>query len=52
MGVLYPLYAYPSNPTVYPELFVWDEVVAFWIVLWLLTPASAWDQLLAFALFR
>ena len=35
-----------------PGAIVWDEVVAFWIVLWLLTPASAWDQLLAFALFR
>jgi len=35
-----------------PSAIVWDEVVAFWIVLWLLTPASAWDQLLAFALFR
>ena len=35
-----------------PGAIVWDEIVAFWIVLWLLTPASAWDQLLAFALFR
>lgn len=35
-----------------PAAIVWDEVVGFWIVLWLLTPASAWDQLLAFALFR
>jgi len=35
-----------------PGAIVWDEVVAFWIVLWLLTPASAWDQLLAFGLFR
>ena len=35
-----------------PGAIVWDEVVAFWIVLWLLMPASAWDQLLAFALFR
>jgi len=35
-----------------PGAIVWDEVVAFWIVLWLLTPASAWDQILAFALFR
>jgi len=31
---------------------VWDEVVAFWIVLWLLTPASLWTQLYAFVLFR
>ena len=35
-----------------PGAIVWDEIVAFWIVLWLLTPASVWDQLLAFALFR
>ncbi|MDO8419913.1 MAG: phosphatidylglycerophosphatase A [Rubrivivax sp.] len=35
-----------------PGAIVWDEVVAFWIVLWLLRPASAWDQALAFALFR
>ena len=35
-----------------PGAIVWDEVVAFWIVLWLLAPASAWDQLLAFGLFR
>ena len=35
-----------------PGVIVWDEVVAFWIVLWLLTPASTWDQLLAFVLFR
>ena len=35
-----------------PGSIVWDEVVAFWIVLWLLTPAGTWDQLLAFALFR
>lgn len=31
---------------------VWDEVVAFWLVLWLVTPASFWAQLMAFALFR
>lgn len=35
-----------------PGAIVWDEVVAFWIVLWLLTPASGWNQLLAFAVFR
>ena len=35
-----------------PGAIVWDEVLGFWVVLWLLTPASAWDQLLAFALFR
>lgn len=31
---------------------VWDEVVAFWLVLWLLLPAGFWGQLAAFALFR
>ncbi len=35
-----------------PGSIVWDEVVAFWIVLWLLMPASWWTQLAAFALFR
>jgi phosphatidylglycerophosphatase A len=35
-----------------PSAIVWDEIVAFWVVLWLLTPASAWLQALAFALFR
>ncbi|MCQ9615338.1 phosphatidylglycerophosphatase A [Paenalcaligenes niemegkensis] len=29
----------------------WDEVVAFWLVLWL-SPAGFWAQLCAFALFR
>lgn len=31
---------------------VWDEVVAFWLVLWLVSPTSFWDQLYAFVLFR
>jgi phosphatidylglycerophosphatase A len=31
---------------------VWDEVVAFWLVLWLVSPTSLWGQLYAFALFR
>lgn len=35
-----------------PSAIVWDEVVAFWIVLWLLTPAPGWAQAVAFALFR
>ncbi len=35
-----------------PGAIVWDEVVAFWIVLWLLMPTSWWNQLLAFAVFR
>jgi phosphatidylglycerophosphatase A len=35
-----------------PGNIVWDEVVAFWIVLWLLLPAGFGAQLVAFALFR
>jgi phosphatidylglycerophosphatase A len=35
-----------------PGAIVWDEVVAFWIILWLLTPAGLWVQVMAFALFR
>jgi phosphatidylglycerophosphatase A len=31
---------------------VWDEVVAFWLVLWLVLPAGFAMQLAAFALFR
>jgi phosphatidylglycerophosphatase A len=35
-----------------PGAIVWDEVIAFWIVLWLLMPAAWWLQGVAFALFR
>lgn len=35
-----------------PGSIVWDEVVAFWLVLWLIAPAGFWGQLIAFALFR
>jgi phosphatidylglycerophosphatase A len=35
-----------------PGAIVWDEVVAFWIVLWLLMPAGLFAQAIAFALFR
>jgi phosphatidylglycerophosphatase A len=35
-----------------PSPVVWDEVIAFWLVLWLISPASFWAQLVAFALFR
>jgi phosphatidylglycerophosphatase A len=35
-----------------PSAIVWDEVVAFWIVLWLLMPAPWWAQAVAFVLFR
>lgn len=35
-----------------PSAIVWDEILAFWIVLWLLHPSSLWTQTAAFALFR
>jgi phosphatidylglycerophosphatase A len=35
-----------------PGAIVWDEVLAFWLVLWLITPAGLWGQAIAFALFR
>jgi phosphatidylglycerophosphatase A len=35
-----------------PSAVVWDEVVAFWIVLWLVMPTGWLGQTIAFALFR
>ncbi|MRD49206.1 phosphatidylglycerophosphatase A [Caenimonas koreensis] len=35
-----------------PGAIVWDEVVAFWIILWLVMPAGFMAQLGAFILFR
>lgn len=35
-----------------PSAVVWDEVVAFWLVLWLVTPATFTAQAVAFVLFR
>ena len=35
-----------------PGSIVWDEIVAFWLVLWLAMPMGFWGQLVAFALFR
>ena len=35
-----------------PSAIVWDEVIAFWLVLWLVTPAGLVAQAFAFALFR
>jgi phosphatidylglycerophosphatase A len=35
-----------------PSAIVWDEVIAFWLVLWLVTPTTFWGQLGAFILFR
>lgn len=31
---------------------VWDEMIAFWLILTLITPTNLWMQILAFALFR
>lgn len=35
-----------------PGFIVWDEILAFWLVLWLVAPANGALQVLAFALFR
>ena len=35
-----------------PGAIVWDEILAFWLMLWLVTPASIWAQAWAFVLFR
>ena len=35
-----------------PGAIVWDEVLAFWAVLWLVMPVGWLGQLIAFALFR
>jgi phosphatidylglycerophosphatase A len=35
-----------------PGAIVWDEIVAFWLVLWLVMPTSWLGQLVAFVLFR
>ncbi len=35
-----------------PGSIVWDEVAAFWLVLWLVMPAGLLGQAIAFALFR
>ncbi|WP_370654330.1 phosphatidylglycerophosphatase A [Rhodoferax sp.] len=38
--------------TLDPSSIVWDEIAAFWLVLWLVSPTDFWGQLAAFALFR
>lgn len=35
-----------------PGSVVWDEIAAFWLVLWVASPASFVGQCVAFALFR
>jgi len=35
-----------------PGAIVWDEILAFWLILWLVMPAGLPAQVAAFALFR
>ncbi|MFA7505330.1 MAG: phosphatidylglycerophosphatase A [Burkholderiaceae bacterium] len=35
-----------------PRAIVWDEIIAFWLVLWIAQPASLAGQFAAFVLFR
>lgn len=35
-----------------PSSIVWDEIAAFWLILWLVTPTGFVVQAVAFALFR
>ncbi len=35
-----------------PGSIVWDEILAFWLILWLVMPTGFWGQAIAFALFR
>jgi phosphatidylglycerophosphatase A len=35
-----------------PSPVVWDEILAFWLILWVISPASGWWQLAAFVGFR
>jgi phosphatidylglycerophosphatase A len=35
-----------------PGAIVWDEVIGFWLVLWIWMPAGFWGQASAFVLFR
>jgi phosphatidylglycerophosphatase A len=35
-----------------PAAIVWDEILCFWIILWLVTPASLAGEFAAFLLFR
>lgn len=35
-----------------PGAVVWDEIIAIWLILWLLMPAGFWWQVAAFAVFR
>jgi phosphatidylglycerophosphatase A len=35
-----------------PSSIVWDEIVAFWWILWVIDPAPWWHQALSFGVFR
>jgi phosphatidylglycerophosphatase A len=35
-----------------PGSIVWDEVLAFWLILWVAAPDALWQQAALFALFR
>ena len=35
-----------------PGSIVWDEIIAFWLILWLITPTTFSGELIAFVLFR
>ena len=35
-----------------PSAIVWDEILAFWLILWLWMPVGLWGQFIAFMLFR
>ena len=35
-----------------PGSIVWDEIVAIWLILWLITPTTGWGEFGAFLLFR
>ena len=35
-----------------PGNIVWDEIVAFWLILWLIMPTGLTGQMVAFVLFR
>ncbi|MBU3739910.1 MAG: phosphatidylglycerophosphatase A [Rhodoferax sp.] len=58
LALLLPLGAWASSVTARhlgvldPSAVVIDEIVAFWLVLWLVTPASLSAQCAAFLLFR
>lgn len=35
-----------------PGAIVWDEIIAIWMIFFLIMPTGFWEQLIAFALFR